>query len=125
MAGLSAYAQNAVLKWLLTAQAVNRPVVFYAALGTGADASGLTGEPAGMGYARQAVAFSAIANQASSVGALVFGPATASWGSLSHGAIFDALTGGNMLWWGPLQSPRTIALGDTYEVPASGLVAST
>lgn len=124
MSGLSAYAQTQVLKWLLTAQAVNRPVAFYLGLGTGADAAGLTGEPAGMGYARQAVAFSVIANQGANTGVAAFGPALAPWGMITHGAIFDAPTGGNMLAWGELTS-RDIKTGDAYEVPPSGLVATT
>jgi hypothetical protein len=46
--------------------------------------------------------------------AVPFAQATAAWGTLTHGAIFDALVGGNMLDWGALGTPRTINTGDQF-----------
>ncbi len=42
-----------------------------------------------------------------------FPTATASWGTITHVALLDALTGGNMLAFQPIPSPPTIADGDT------------
>jgi hypothetical protein len=37
-----------------------------------------------------------------------FGTATANWGTVTHFAIYDAATAGNMLAWGALGTPKTI-----------------
>lgn len=43
---------------------------------------------------------------------------------ITHAAVFDALSAGNMLWQGPLAASKTVAAGDSLEIPAAtGLVA--
>ena len=46
--------------------------------------------------------------------------ATADWGTVTHIALMDASTGGNMLIYGSLQASVAIANGDIFKIPASG-----
>lgn len=71
-------------------------------------------EVTGGAYARQALAFGAVAAQASgsqiaNAGAIVFPTATAGWGTVTHVAIFDAASGGNMLYYGTLTVSLTVS----------------
>lgn len=47
--------------------------------------------------------------------------AQADWGTITHTAVLDAPTGGNVLAWGPLLNPRTIYNGDSVRVPSGAL----
>jgi len=47
--------------------------------------------------------------------------ATANWGTINGFALFDAVTGGNMLAWGNITSPKTINIGDTAKFAAGEL----
>jgi len=48
----------------------------------------------------------------------------ASWGTITHFALFDLLTAGSMLAHGALTSPRTIESGDTASFAAGDLDVS-
>lgn len=76
------------------------------------------------GYARQSGAFTVSGNaptQATNTAAIEFPTATASWGTVTHVALFDASTGGNMLAYATLTASKTIASGDVFRIPASNL----
>lgn len=45
-------------------------------------------------------------------GAAIFGAPTASWGVVTHFALYDALTTGNLLFWAVLTQAKTINNGD-------------
>jgi hypothetical protein len=99
------------------------PSAVYAALGTGgSDATGLTGEPAGTGYARQRIAFTGTGPQRNLASfAFTF---TGAAGTLSHLGLFDAPSGGNALTWAPLSSPVTVGGPGTVTVAAEALTVS-
>ena len=81
------------------------PTQVFLGLGTGgSDGTGLTGEPAGNGYARQRVTFSGTGPQ-QNTDAVRF-TFTAGSGTLTHAGLFDAATGGNPLTWSALRNPR-------------------
>jgi hypothetical protein len=90
------------------------------------DASGLA-EPSGNGYARVSTAASdwnAATGSPSTVdnaNAITFPEATGSWGTVTHFAIFDAATLGNMLMHGSLTASKTIGSGDTASFAAGDL----
>ena len=46
--------------------------------------------------------------------------ATADWGTITHIALFDSVSGGNMLLHGSLSTAVTINNGDIFKIPASG-----
>lgn len=51
-----------------------------------------------------------------------FGTASANLGTVTHVALMDAATAGNMLWYDALDAPRTINASDPIQVPAGALV---
>ena len=53
--------------------------------------------------------------------ALEFGEATGSWGTITHFAIYDALTDGNMLGYGSLTSSRAVSDGNVIRFDANEL----
>jgi hypothetical protein len=117
MSALTNYAEKLLLDWMMTTGAATRPTVWRVALFTAApsDAGGGT-EVSGSGYARQAVTFGAAATPAgttSNTGVVSFTASGGAFGTITHMALFDAASGGNMLWQGALVAPRTIADSDT------------
>lgn len=97
-----------------------KPATVYLALFTAAPtvAGGGT-EVTGGSYARVAIT-NDLANWPDMVAgvksnglAITFPQATASWGVITHVAIMDALTGGNMQDFAALPAPKTIQNGDT------------
>lgn len=115
MAGKSDYLENAILNAVLRAVSYTSPATVYIGLYTAAptDAGGGT-EVSGNAYARVAVTFSAAASGATSNSATVSFPRATggNWGTVSHWGIFDALTNGNLLYWGALGASKTINSGD-------------
>lgn len=88
------------------------------------DGSGLN-EPSG-GYSRQEITLTQTSNTSlgivvSNSNAAVFGPATVDWGNITHAAIFDAPTGGNIYAYGPVAVQRNVVTGDSYAVPANSV----
>lgn len=126
MASFTDYTENLVLTWLLTANAATRPTAWYVGLFTAApsDTGGGT-EVVGSGYARMAmgaITISGTATSATNDAAIEFAAASGgNWGSITHAAIFDASSGGNMLAWSALGTARTINDGDVFRIPAAGL----
>lgn len=89
----------------------------YLALGTGQSAAGLLGEPSGGGYARQAVTLSTVTNaKKNAAGASTFGPASLNHGTLTHGALYDAASGGNCLAVGALTAAVSLNSGDSVSI---------
>ena len=74
-------------------------------------------EPVGNGYARVATAGvdwnAAAAGSNSNANDITFPQATGPWGTVTHFALFDAASGGNMLAHSILTTAKTIDNGDT------------
>jgi hypothetical protein len=122
MTDLTDHAKN-LLARALCGRLPTLPTAAWAALGTGgADASGVTGEPAGTGYARQRVTFTGTGAQRN-VEAIRFVFSTAA-GTLSHAGLFDAATGGNPLSWSLLNSPVTVAGPGTVTVAVDAMTVT-
>lgn len=128
MAGsASDYLENKLLDHALGTAAYTKPTAVYLALFTAdpGEAGGGT-EVSGNGYARQACAFDAAATGATAnTAAKTFTAAGGAWGTITHWALFDALTAGNMLWHGDLTTARTIGDGDqlTFAIGALAITA--
>ena len=123
MVEFSDYLENKIIDHMLRNQAFTPPATVYVALFTSAttDAGGGT-EVSGGAYARQAVTLGAAAAGASSNSAAVtFPQATADWGTITHIAIMDASTGGNMLMHSILDASKTINDGDTFKIEIDDL----
>lgn len=117
MAALSDYAEKLLLDFLMTSGTATRPTAWYVALYTAApsDSGGGTEVSTG-GYARQSVSFDAASSPGgttSNSGEVSFTATGADYGTVTHMGIFDASSGGNLLWHGALTASKTIADGDT------------
>jgi hypothetical protein len=126
MGGFSDYWENKILDHIFGKGSYTPPAI-YVGLSTADptdDGSGLA-EPSGNGYAR--VQTSASEWNAASNGSLdnasdiSFAQATGSWGTITHFAMFDAATAGNMLAHGVLSQSKSISESDTARFEAGDL----
>lgn len=115
--------ETTVLQWAMTTDAVTRPAAWYVGLFTSDPTeTGAAGtEVSGGSYARQAVTFTVAGNLATNSAAVEFPPATGSWGTISHAAIFTAASGGTPIWYGGLATSKVIDTGDVFRMPAGDI----
>lgn len=130
MSSATNYLENKLIDFLLRGQAFVPPANLYLALFTAApsDAGGGT-EVSGTGYARVAIpcalaTWSGTQGQGTIVAssgtggtsynnqAVTFGEPGGAWGTVTHFAIMDADTSGNMWYWNSLASEKTITAGN-------------
>lgn len=114
----SNYLENKVLDHVFGGTAYTAPATLYVGLFTtdpGEAGSGT--EVSGGSYARQTITFTVTGNQASSSAAVEFPTASASWGTITYAAIYDAVSGGNLLASGALTTSKTIDSGDVFRIP--------
>ena len=123
---LSNYARSKTYDHIFGRASWTMPATVYVGLNT-ADPTpaGSGAEVSGGGYARKALTMGASTNGVGENSALVnFGTASASWGTVTHASIWDALSGGNMLAYGTLTASKTVASGDTFDFPIGDLDAA-
>ena len=122
MSAFSNYLENKILLHVLSNTAYTSPTTVYLGLHTADPTDAGSGtEVSGGSYARQSFASTISGNAASNTSAIEFPTATASWGTVGWVAVWDALTTGNMLFYGALTASKTIATGDVFRVPAGDL----
>ena len=122
MSAFSNYLENKILLHVLSNTAYTSPTTVYLGLHTADPTDAGSGtEVSGGSYARQSFASTISGNAASNTSAIEFPTATASWGTVGWVAVWDNLTGGNMLFYGALTASKTIASGDVFRVPAGDL----
>jgi len=127
MGSFSNYLENKLLDHVFMKTAFSQPTYIYVALSTadpGEDGSGIS-EPSGNGYARVQTSgddWNAAANgHIDNANDITFPEATGDWGTITHFALFDAATDGNMLAYGSLSQSKTIGSGDTAKFKAGDL----
>lgn len=132
MSALSNYLENKIIDYVFRGQTFVPPANIYIALLTSAanDADGSGVEVSGGGYARVAVPTSlaawagtqAAGSTVASTGtsgttsnnaSISFATPTAGWGNVVAFEAYDALTGGNPLFYGTLSVAKTINIGDS------------
>jgi hypothetical protein len=140
MAAMSDYLENKLIDFLFRGQTLTAPATVYVGLLTAApsDTGGGT-EVTGGSYARASVT-SSLANWAgtqasgsttastgtngttSNNNAITFPVPTANWGTITHLAIYDAASAGNLLFWSALTASKTVNSGDAApSFPAAAL----
>lgn len=137
MSGMTNYLENQIADHVFRGATFAKPSALHVALFTAApsDAGGGT-EVTGGSYARVARnpsnanwngthgnttgASSGTGGNVDNAAAITFPPPTANWGIATHWAIFDAASGGNMLFHGALSVPKTINNGDPAPAFNSG-----
>jgi len=123
----SNYLEDAVINHFLRNSSVSSPTTVYAALFTSvpSDTGGGT-EVTGGSYARVAVTFGAPspAGTTSNSVEVTYPEATAGWGTVVAFGVFDALTTGNLLYWGDITPSKTVDSGDTARFAVGDLTIS-
>jgi hypothetical protein len=138
MSAASNYTEDRTLDFWLKAnsQTTSAPATVYVALfnsdpSTGSTAENLeagtiTDECTGGAYARQSVTFGTISNGSVSNNADVTFPAAtdANWGTITHVAVMDASSAGEVLFYGALDTAREIQNSDTFQISSGNLSVS-
>ena len=129
----SDYLEDAVLQHVFEGAALTQPTV-WVGLSVGApldDGSGLNEPDPGDGYARVRpddeegrweITEVGGTTTAENKGDVRFPEATGGWGEITHVALFDAESHGNMLAHFPLNVPTEIGLGDSLVLYAGNLI---
>lgn len=123
----SDYLENKLLDHTLrgASGAWSAPSTVYLGLytaSTGLETNSPSAEISGNNYSRQAVTFNAASSGQSATSATVtFPAATGSWGTITHVAVLDASTSGNVLFWGAVTTSKTIDNGDTFQISSGNL----
>lgn len=134
MSAMSDYLEVELRRHIFRTGSFTKPSVLAVGLFTAAptDAGGGT-EVSGGSYARVSVnpldanwsAPDATGGVTANVSAVTFPAPTANWGTVTHFAIFDATTAGNMLVYGALTASRIINNGDAAPSFAPGALTVT
>jgi hypothetical protein len=129
MGGFSDYWENKILDHIFGKGSYTPPTI-YVGLSTADptdDGSGLA-EPSGNGYTRVQTSASdwntASNGLVDNVGNITFTQSTGNWGTITHFALFDAATAGNMLAHGALSQSKSISESDTARFEAGDLAIS-
>jgi len=135
--GLSNYLSNKLLDFVFRAVAYTMPANLFFGLFTTAPTNAGGGvEVSGGAYARQSLPAS-MAGLCGTQGAgttvastgtsgriannltLAFPTPTANWGTITHEAVFDAVSAGNLLFWNVLDVPRTVLSASSPQTHAA------
>jgi len=124
MAAVSVYLGNALLNAALRNVGYTSPATVYLACYTSNPTATDSGtEVTGGSYARPSITFAAPSGSTSVNNADVAIPGMPAV-TVTHLAIRDAATGGNLLFYGALSTPRTLTAGDSFIVRAGDLNAA-
>ena len=125
--GYSDYTRAGLLDYMFgQTTSFSPPDTFYVALSTtdpGSDGSTIS-EPVGGSYARVGVAkadWSRVSFEVDNDNVVQFAQATGSWGTITHFALFDSLSGGNFLGSNALDSSKVISSGNNPEFSAGDI----
>lgn len=123
MASISTYLKNKLINHTLRNVSYTAPAIVYVALFTTDPTDDNTGtEVSGGSYARLPLTLTApSAGTGTNTADLVFGPAGTAWGIITHSAIFDSLTGGNLLFHDTLLASKLIGIGDIAKISIGAL----
>lgn len=124
----SNYLEDKLLDHTLGNTAFTQPSNLYVGLftaDTGLETNSPSAEVSGNGYARKTVSFANASSGSCATDATVtFDAATGSWGTITHVAVMDASTSGNVLFYGAVTTSKTIESGDTFQISSGNLTIS-
>lgn len=132
MANFSDYTETNILNATLKNISFPLPGTnVYLALCTGDPGeAAIANEASGAWYARQAVAtatgWAALTDSAggkltSNSNLIAYNPVTGSGITITHLAIVDNVSGGNVLYWAPLASSKVLQIGDVLQFAAASI----
>ena len=121
----SNYLANATINATTRGVAYAPPVKVWVALYTSdptKDDTGLEVSGSGGTYAREELKLGMPFDGVSTNENLMqWNTATTEWGVITHVAIHDSETGGNMLYFTPLEVPKNIEIGDQFQITVGNL----
>jgi hypothetical protein len=126
----STYLSNKLLNHVLSGQVYTPPGpnnLYLALLSTPPSDNNIIELPSANGYARTPITFSVAGSTPQTNGIstntsqVLIGPATASWGTLAGIALFDAPTGGNLLYWAEISPALNATQGFVFVVLPNGI----
>jgi hypothetical protein len=120
----SNFLETEILDHVFAGAAYTAPSTHYLALFTaapGETGGGTEVTTSGTAYVRKAVAFTTTGNTTSNSAAVEFPTATATFGTVTHVGVFDAVSSGNLMAYATLSSSKAIATGDVFRVPTGDL----
>ena len=131
MTAASDYLETTLLKHLMRNAGTNvanydtSSLSFFVSLHTGSpgEANDGSNEISGNDYARQSVTFGAVTNNSvSNNNTVSFPPANGNYSAnVTDIGIYDAASGGNLLFYGTLSSPKTVTSGDVFQINSGSL----
>jgi len=135
MSAFSDYLESGILEHTLRGSSLPTPSTIYIALFTTDPTDAATGnEVADSGYLRQDAAkggtidsgwsspvASADGTMSSNAKLIQFPPIADGSVTISHYAIFDSLTGGNMLYHAPFTVAKTLEINDVLSIDVGGI----
>lgn len=134
MSNMSDYLEAQLRTHIFRTGTFAKPTALYVSLHTADPTDAATGaEVTGGAYARVQrnpldanwTAASATDGVTDNAADITFPAPTANWGTVTHFGIWDAPTGGNLLCYGALTTPRTINSGDPAPVFSAGALDVT
>ncbi len=144
MSQMSDYLENKLIDHLFRGTAMTQPAGVYVALGTAASDSAFTEIAATGGYARASIGRSDTAwkgthgtttgvssgtgGNTQNAAAVAFGTPSATWNGgadITHFGLYDAVTGGNLLFWGSLSVAKRVYSGDAAPQFAANAISVT
>jgi len=120
----SNFLETEILDHVFGGAAYTAPTTHYLALFTaapGETGGGTEVSTTGTAYIRNSVAFTTTGNTTSNTAAVEYATATASYGTVTHVGVFDAVTAGNLMAYAALTTSKLIDSGDVFRVPAADL----
>lgn len=123
--------ERAILDHATSKATWSPPATYYLGVSTTTptDAAGNFTEPVGNNYARVQIlaawwdaATSTAPATAVTNSAVTFGVASGSWGTLTYGGFFSAVSGGTPLWFGAIANAPTIGNGGQLSFAAGSIV---
>lgn len=127
MAEMSDYLESALINHVLRNVPFTSPTTVYVSLHSASPTDVGGSELSGNGYARQSAAFDAPGatdGLTQNTAQVKFTAAGGDWSEATHLGIYDALTGGNLLFWTPLDANRTATDTDSINVAAGALTVT-
>lgn len=122
---MTAYLAKALLDHITGVMVYSPPLALYASLHLSAPVEGgSSNEVAQPSYSRVAVDWTVSAGEpatASNDVAVLFPVAGEVWGLITHGGVYDAVIGGNLLFFGPLTAGVSIDTDDRFNYPIGNL----
>ncbi len=124
MGSASNYLENKLLDHPLKTAAYTQPTNIYVSLHTADPTDAASGaEASGGSYARTVCNTwnAAASRQTSNTGVVTFPTATGSWGTITHWALWDASSAGNMLAHGSFTTSNAVVSTNIFTIPANEL----